>query len=121
MQLRPVSYTWKDKNLSNGKPKLGLIAQEVQAVMNEVVEDKDWIQDEGSTKKREVEAGRMGIYYSDIIPVLINAIQEQQDLIKNQNSKIENLTAESNQKDETLKVFDTRLKQIERVLKQTNQ
>ena len=91
MQLRPVSYTWKDENLSNGKAKLGLIAQDVREIINEVVQDKEWIQDEGSTTKRSVDAERMGIYYSDLIPVLVKAIQEQQGTIEDLKARIQAL------------------------------
>lgn len=89
MQLRPVSYTWKDAKLSNGKPKIGLIAQDVKEVINEVVQDKEWIQEEGSTSRRAVDAERMGIYYSDLIPVLVKAIQEQQGTIEVLKKRIE--------------------------------
>jgi len=91
MQLRPVSYNWKDSKLSNGKPKLGLIAQEVKEIINEVVQDREWIQDEGSNTRRAVQAERMGIYYSDLIPVLIKAIQEQQGTIESLKARIETL------------------------------
>ena len=70
--LRPVSFTWKDRP-GRGK-KLGLVAQEVREVINEVVHVGD---DADST---------LGIYYSDLVPVLIKAIQEQQALIERQES-----------------------------------
>jgi hypothetical protein len=66
--LRPVSYTQKD---SPGRgTKLGLIAQEVLPVIEEVVHVGD---DEDQT---------LGLYYSDLIPVLIKAVQEQQQIIE---------------------------------------
>ena len=65
--LRPVSYTWKDS--PERGTKLGLIAQEVQPVVKEVVHVGD---DEDQT---------LGLYYSDLIPVLIKAVQEQQEII----------------------------------------
>ncbi len=64
MQLRPVSYTWR--NQSNSPIKLGLIAQEVQSLIPEVVKVGDDIN------------RTLGIYYSDLVPVTIKAIQEQQ-------------------------------------------
>ncbi len=76
MQLRPVSFTWKDKALTHMGTKIGLLAQDVKEVISEVVQDREWIQVEGSAEKTEVEAERMGIYYTDLIPVLIKAIQE---------------------------------------------
>ncbi len=75
MRLRPVSYTWKDRPFDNAqdKPagrKLGLIGQEVQDVIAEVVKAGN---DADHT---------LGLYYSDLIPVLIKAIQEQQGQIE---------------------------------------
>jgi hypothetical protein len=64
MKLRPVSFSWKDK--PNDGRKLGLIAQEVQPVVGEVVK-------EGSDPDKT-----LGIYYDDLIPVVIKSIQEQQ-------------------------------------------
>ncbi len=89
MQLRPVSYNWKDDKLSNGKPKLGLIAQEVKEIISEVVQDKEVLQEEGSNSVRTIDAERMSIYYSDLIPVLIKAIQEQQTTIEELKTRID--------------------------------
>ena len=62
-RLRPVSFNWT--TLANRHKSLGLIAQEVQQVIREVVHDNPI--DERS---------RLGIAYSNLIPVLIKAIQE---------------------------------------------
>ena len=68
MQLRPVDFEWKNKQ--NKSKTIGLIAQELLEVIPEVVvvpdNDKDLL----------------GVKYSDLIPVLIKAIQEQQEQIK---------------------------------------
>jgi hypothetical protein len=40
-----------------------------------------------------VPAQRLGVYYSDLIPVLIKAIQEQQGLIQQQEARIRALEA----------------------------
>jgi hypothetical protein len=74
-KLRPVSFDWISKP-EEGR-KLGLIAQELQTVLPEVVRDWDWQYDEdGSDAPVKVPAERLGVFYSDIIPVLINGIQE---------------------------------------------
>ena len=93
-KLRPVSFTWK------GKPekgtKLGLIAQELQAVLPEVVKDpgKEVQYDkEGEVLSEEDKKHvRLGVYYSDLIPVLIHAIQEQQHIIEEQKEKVAQLS-----------------------------
>jgi hypothetical protein len=74
MKLRPVSFTWKN-NPAYGT-KLGLIAQEVEPVLGEVVK-KEFITHGPATTSTGVSSDyRYGVYYSDIIPVLIKAVQE---------------------------------------------
>jgi len=76
MQMRPVSYNWKDN--PRGNHKVGLIAQEVKALVPEVV-----VGDE--TKET------LGMNYSELVPVLNKAIQEQQQQIKSMAKEIEKL------------------------------
>jgi hypothetical protein len=72
MQMNPVSFLWKDSG--EGK-KLGFIAQELQQLVPEVVSVGN---DENKT---------LGVFYSDLIPVLTKAIQEQQQQIENLKSE----------------------------------
>jgi hypothetical protein len=67
LRLRPVTWTWK--NDSNGKTQLGLVAQEVQQVLPELVV-------EGSDKDR-----LLSMNYLGLLPIVIKAIQEQQATI----------------------------------------
>jgi hypothetical protein len=76
MKLKPVSYSWKS-DLSSKK--VGLIAQEVQKIVPEVV-----INDE-----------TLGMNYGELVPVLINAIQEQQKTIEQLEARIDALKATS--------------------------
>ena len=62
-RLRPVSFNWK--SLVNVERTIGLIAQEVQPVIREVVFDNP-----------ANDASRLGIAYTNLIPVLINAVKE---------------------------------------------
>jgi hypothetical protein len=65
LRLRPVTYEWKDR--ADGRRHLGLIAQEVQRVLPEaVVASAD-------------PASMLGMNYADLLPVVIKAIQQQQD------------------------------------------
>jgi hypothetical protein len=68
LQLEPVSFTWKDEK--EGKTRLGLIAQDVEKVINEVV-------DKGNDP-----AQTLGINYSELVPVLIRGMQDQQKQIE---------------------------------------
>jgi len=58
-QIRPVSFTWKE----NGRAAYGVIAQEVEEVLPEIV----------STSS----AGVKSVTYSQIIPFLVQVIQDQ--------------------------------------------
>ena len=91
MQLRAVSYEWKDRPEEGTK--LGLVAQEVLELIPEVVKTHDYqrTQDGGLEL---IEADRLGMYYSDLIPVLIKSIQDQNQLI-------EDLEAENQELKET--------------------
>lgn len=88
LQLRPVSFEWKKDDGSGTK--LGLIAQELQQVLPETVRDWDWETNEQGIRTK-VTSPVMGVYYSDIIPVLVKAVQEQQDVIEKQKTEIESL------------------------------
>ncbi len=77
MKLRPVSFNWKDKEADNV---IGLIAQEVQPIVDEVVRFNEDDEDK-----------MLGIAYTELIPVLISAIQEQQQLIEDLTIRIEDI------------------------------
>lgn len=80
LQLQPKQYFWK--NQEKQKKSLGLIAQDVQTIIGEIVTCKD---DELKT---------LGVSYTELIPVLINAIKEQNRLIENQKKDIYLLKSE---------------------------
>ena len=89
LSMRPVRFTWK-KNPEQGD-KIGLIAQEVLPLIKEVVKTYDFKPSETekiingklepASMQRE-ELDHLGIYYTNLIPVLIKAIQEQQNEIE---------------------------------------
>ncbi|HAF31272.1 MAG TPA: hypothetical protein DCG75_19720 [Bacteroidales bacterium] len=93
LKLRPVSYVLKKKPELGVK--LGLIAQEVQPLINEVI-------NVGNDSEKT-----LGIYYSDLVPVLIKGIQEQQQIIEAQNRKNEELELQ-------LKLIMERLEKLEK-------
>lgn len=75
LQLKPVRYNW-NQDTDKSKKSIGLIAQDLKEVIPEVVhepEDKDEL---------------LGVNYSELIPVLIKGMQEQQDLIKELQSQL---------------------------------
>ena len=76
VSLRGVSYNRIDTE--DKSTKLGLVAQEVKAVLPEVV--------------YEQEDGILGVSYGNIVGVLIEAMKEQQAMIETLEAKIELLT-----------------------------
>ncbi len=84
LQLNPVTFNWKGK--SSEDKKFGLIAQELMKVVPEVVKTHDKkIVNEETGETENVELDRYGVYYSDLIPLLIKGMQEQQKLIEELN------------------------------------
>lgn len=96
LKLRPVSFTWKEGKDQNIK--LGLVAQEVQPIINEVVDVGD---DQNKT---------LGINYSSLIPVLIKSIQEQQTIIEEQKAKNTELENQLIQISKKLEELEKRIK-----------
>ena len=81
MNLRPVSYYYL-QGKSKDKKRIGFIAQELKTIIPEAVFGE------------ETDTSYLGICYSDIIPVLVNAIKEQQQQIEQAiNSKNEYISA----------------------------
>ncbi|MEM9680588.1 MAG: tail fiber domain-containing protein, partial [Bacteroidota bacterium] len=69
LKLQPKEYNWK--HAEQKYKSLGLIAQDVQDIIKNVV-------------TYNVEQDKYGVSYSELIPVLIKAIQEQQNIINQQ-------------------------------------
>jgi hypothetical protein len=80
LKLRPVTFKWKE---GNQNVNLGLIAQDVQKVIPEVV-------DVGDDKDKT-----LGLNYSELIPVLVSAIKEQQKEIEELKKKVEQLASKN--------------------------
>jgi hypothetical protein len=83
LNLRPVSFHWNEESLKEEKH-LGLIAQELNEVIPEVVEVPSSDDD------------LYGVKYADLIPVLIKSIQEQHLLIEKQQEQINELLKKTN-------------------------
>lgn len=89
MKLRPVSFEWKSN--AEAGTKLGLIAQELKEVVSEVVVLGDGKLSADTPETTNNQESRYGVYYSDLIPVLIKAIQEQQQMIGELREEVDNL------------------------------
>jgi len=78
LKLRGVEFDWKEKR--NGKHDIGFIAQEVREVIPEVINEIPNIEDETDNY--------LGVDYSKIVPILVEAIKEQQKQIDELKGKI---------------------------------
>lgn len=91
LEMRPAEFKWKDE--SDGPTHIGLIAQELQGIIPEVVE------------AAPDEEGTLGVTYSELIPVLINATKDQQELI-------ESLRSENQSLEDRLQALETKLEEL---------
>ena len=78
-QLRGVEYTW-NKGSRTGEREIGLIAQEVESVIPEVVREKEMQLLDGNTYKT--------VDYEKIIALLIESNKEQQEIISQLEERI---------------------------------
>lgn len=90
MQLRPVSYQWKDKNLQLGTgTNLGFVAQELERVVPNLVIHTPVEKDAETGKIHNLYNDAYGVKYAEFVPMLTKAIQEQQALIEELRKEIE--------------------------------
>jgi hypothetical protein len=78
--IRCVSYRLKDVDAEDSQKKLGVIAQDLVGVVDEVI---------SITKKTGDETDYMSVRYTELIPVLIKAIQEQQAIIESLKARLD--------------------------------
>jgi hypothetical protein len=82
MKMKPVSFTWKEKEIDNGRTHIGFLAQDIRQVIPEAVTDHEWREKTDSADREWVPAENLGVNYAEIMPVLVKAIQEQQKMIE---------------------------------------
>ncbi|MCG2610349.1 tail fiber domain-containing protein [Flavobacterium sp. SM15] len=104
MKLTPISYQWKNDYIGKTlipehlrQTSLGFSAQELQTVLPEVVKTHDWkIKSEATPDQYEyVQNDKLGVMYSQIIPVTVKAIQEQQAEIEELKTAVKELKAQN--------------------------
>jgi hypothetical protein len=79
LKLRPVSYNWKNDTANQGM-QYGFIAQEVQEIMPELI-------NEFKTKENEEDVMRLGLDKEAIFITLVNAIKELEARLKTLENK----------------------------------
>jgi hypothetical protein len=98
MKLETITYNWKNNTRGKTKipdnlldKKIGFSAQQLLKVLPETVNTHSWVAKDEKGNYERVKNDHLGVYYSDIIPVVVKAIQEQQGIIEAQNKKLESL------------------------------
>ena len=91
LKLRPVNYNFiKELSDINPIPKVGFIAQEIEKIYPNLVSK--------SCYSEELQDYIKGINMTDMIPYLVKAIQEQQDIIGSQGKEIKEIKDRLNEK-----------------------
>jgi len=95
MKLKPMQYQYVEKISVDGNTRFGLIAQDVEQVIPELIRDEDVDVDKtGRVIRTKTEYKAMN--YVDLIPVLVKAIQEQQVVAEEKDEKIAKLEEKLN-------------------------
>jgi hypothetical protein len=85
LKLKTITYNWKDNTVGKTKipsnlqeRKIGFSAQQLLEVLPETVQTHSWVAADEKGNYKRVKNKNLGVFYSDIIPVTVKAIQEQQ-------------------------------------------
>jgi hypothetical protein len=90
--LRGVTFRWKDDDSDKfDGTNIGLIAQEVQKVIPEIVSEKPRIENNDGSKETPDLKDRLYIEYSRVVPLLIESVKELSSTIDSLKSEIEDL------------------------------
>ena len=84
LALQPRRFDWKENEGTGQKDAIGFVAQEVEAVLPDVINEF----------KHDVYDDAKSVKTSDIVPTLVKAIQEQQEQIEQLKVEIQNLKGE---------------------------
>ena len=110
MQLETISYNWKDNTVGKTvipenliKKKIGFSAQQLHSIIPEVVQTHSWTTSDEEGNYRRIKNDKLGVYYSDIIPVTVKAIQEQQEQIEGLKSEVDDLKKQIQELKELIK------------------
>ena len=109
MQLKPVSYEWLEGHPGEGRI-MGFLAQDLQQVIPEVVRTKEWVWDGEDRKNGHWQPmAKLGVAYSEIIPVAVSAIQQQQ-------AQVEALTSSLEVQQQQIELLKAELAQLKSML-----
>jgi hypothetical protein len=106
LQINGYNFEWKDGIAPEEGHDIGLLAQEIERVYPELV-----VSDSAGYKK---------IYYYKLIPVMVEAIKEQQRTIDSQNVLLINYQKDIKENEELLNAVLIRLEELEKGKKKKN-
>ncbi|RYE19632.1 MAG: hypothetical protein EOP51_19485 [Sphingobacteriales bacterium] len=90
MLMKPVQYNWKTN--PQDKKEIGFLAQDIQKIIPEAVVEP-------------TNGHAMGMKYTELIPVLVKAVQEQQQLIKTQQQMLDQQQQQIDEMKQLLKAY----------------
>jgi len=99
MKLRPVTFKYNHNIDFDDRMRIGLIAQEVEEVLPSLVIDEDVDRNMETGEIIRTKSDFKTMNYMDLIPVLVKAIQEQQQRIEELESTVESLRLQKLQVD----------------------
>jgi hypothetical protein len=89
LKLETISYNWKENKIGKTtipqnlkENKIGFSAQQLKTIIPDVVQEYSWVPADEEGNFKYIKNETLGVYYSDIIPVTVKAIQEQQAQIE---------------------------------------
>ena len=81
-ELRTVKYRLRNVDEPDSQKKLGVVAQDLVGILDEVI---DSLQISGDDTEY------MAVRYTELVPVLIKAVQEQQEIINDLRARVAQL------------------------------
>jgi Chaperone of endosialidase len=107
MDIETITYQWKNSDFEDTK--IGFSAQNLKSIIPEVVRDYDVVvTDEATNSKIKVPSNKLGVYYSDLIPITVKAIQE----LKEKNDQLEERVKELETQLSRLELIEKKLKEL---------
>ena len=110
MKIETITFKWK--NMANKDTKIGFSAQNLLEVLPEVVKTHELVTVDEETGREELRpVGNLGVYYSDIIPVTVKAIQElknEVDSLKEENKTLKQQLSVIKQLEQRLKTLESK-------------
>jgi|GEM_PF-6016629 len=90
LKLNPVKYQYKKTIAADNRNRIGFIAQDLQKIFPTIVIDED-VDTDASGKLIIKKSEHLSVNYTELLPILTSAIQEQQGIIEAQQKQIDNL------------------------------